>query len=95
MQYEVSRKVFLSQIDHPRTDPISSLCRVLGCGANQDGKSETFLSPNEIAQAALVREVLDRANVDVNDDVYVEVRGSAFSRTATAPGIHASLEYAS
>nr|ALQ32778.1 putative polyketide synthase [Fusarium babinda] len=55
-------------------DPIRAVIRETAL--NQDGKTPTITSPNEEAQAALMRSCYERAGLDPSETAYVEAHGT-------------------
>lgn len=58
-------------------DPILGVIR--GAYMNQDGRSNGFTAPNASAQAALLKDALDKTNLTPNDIDYIETHGTGTS----------------
>src|SRR5690606_15594965 len=52
---------------------------IRGSAINQDGRSTGLTAPNVLAQAALLREALQRARVDAGAIGYIEAHGTGTS----------------
>lgn len=73
--------VVLKRLSYALAERDNILAVIRGSGVNQDGASYSFSAPNGQAQQALLRRVLERANIDPSEVSYFEAHG-----TGTAVG---------
>ncbi len=68
--------VVLKRLSDAVADKNRILALIRGSGVNHGGAASGITVPNELAQEKLVRQVLDRANVDPAEVGYVETHGT-------------------
>jgi acyl transferase domain-containing protein len=68
--------VVLKRLADAKVDGDTILAVIRGSAVNQDGRSNGITAPNGLAQQAVIRQALTRANVSPNQIDYVEVHGT-------------------
>ncbi|MCF6407804.1 aminotransferase class III-fold pyridoxal phosphate-dependent enzyme [Chitinophaga filiformis] len=68
--------VVLKRYDDAVKDGDHIIAVIKGTGVNQDGASNGMTAPNGLAQERLLQSVLNKANVDPTDVLYVETHGT-------------------
>ena len=58
--------VILKTLSQAIADGDNIECIIRGTGVNSDGRTKGITMPNEVAQAALIRETYTRAGLDLN-----------------------------
>ena len=71
--------VLVTTLDHARRNKWEPLALIAGTGVNSDGRTTGIAQPNPEAQAALIRHVYDRFDLDQKKLVYVEAHGTGTS----------------
>ncbi len=79
--------VLLKPLSQARKDKDTVLALIAGTGVNSDGRTTGLALPNKKAQIALLREVYERFDLDVDRLAYVEAHGTG---TAAGDPIEAS-----